>query len=193
MREAEGQVANRRAMVTATTTKTGFEGKVAIPTKKTPTETKRVSAETKKVLDALPSDPATLGGTQWREVRAESTKEIAFKLGELLKEQGTSMTKDVRGDIVKATKRFWTLEKRGEVAAGYTAERINAEVDALGLELGFDITTVRNRVESRSMEPDDIVPSEKSLGMYESETSRREDDQKTLGPNRVMQNYFAPS
>ena len=180
VREAEVQMAEHLAKKPGSSNGTGLEGSVVTP--------RGASPETKKALDKL--EVTEREGTRWRTVRAQSTKEIAFKLGELLKEKGATMTKDVRADIVNATRRFWALNKKGEVAHGYTAEKIEGEIDALGLEHGFDLTTVNAKADPFANEPEDIVPSEAEVErangstdeVVHVETTRREDDPATLGP-----------
>lgn len=166
VRDAETQMAEHLAKKPGSSNGTGEEGSVVTP--------RGASPETKKALDKLEVTPE---GAKWR-VDNRTLKETAFTLGKMSQDPKLNLTKEDRRDLMSVTKRFWDAEK-GDTDGIDTKESIAADMKAISDRL---LPPRKEMVEPFANEPEDIVPSERKLENYESDTSRREDDPATLGP-----------
>lgn len=166
VREAEAQMAEHLAKKPGSSKGTGLEGSVVTP--------RGASPETKKALDKLEVAPE---GAKWR-VDNRTLRETAFTLGKMSQDPKLNLTKEDRRDLMSVTKRFWDAEK-GNTDGIDTKESIAADMKAISDRL---LPPRKEMVEPFANEPDNIVPSERKLENYESDTSRREDDPATLGP-----------
>lgn len=166
VREAEVQMAEHLAKKPGSSNGTGLEGSVVTP--------RGASPETKKALDKLEVTPE---GAKWR-VDNRTLKETAFTLGKMSQDPKLNLTKEDRRDLMSVTKRFWDAEK-GNTDGIDTKESIAAEMKAIADRF---LSPRKEMVEPFANEPEDIVPSERKLENYESDTSRRDDDPATLGP-----------
>lgn len=167
VRDAEAQMAEHLAKKPGSSKGTGLEGDVATP--------RGASPETKKALDKLEVTPE---GAKWR-VDNRTLRETAFTLGKMSQDPKLNLTKEDRRDLMSVTKRFWDAEK-GNTDGIDTKESIAADMKAIADRF---LPPRKEMVEPFANEPDDIVPSERKLENYESDTSRRDDDPATLGPS----------
>ena len=166
VREAEAQMAEHLAKKPGSSNGTGLEGSVVTP--------RGASPETKKALDKLEVSPE---GAKWK-VDNRTLRETAFTLGKMSQDPKSNLSKEDRRDLMSVTKRFWDAEK-GDTDGIDTKESIAADMKAISDRL---LPPRKEMVEPFANEPEDIVPSERKLENYESDTSRREDDPATLGP-----------